>query len=257
MMKNRILGRHAVLAAGYFERYGLSLIYLYFAWVEFHIVLNLARVDIPLLQVILAQPLITQNAVLAEAARHVVMLLLNLFTGIFLLLASRAAVPPQKVKDVLVPLAAIFFNLTYNAAQLFPAWTRKGLWPESLQMPIILAGLVLCVIGPAVAIWAIFCLRRSFGIFVEVKEVVLGGPYRWVRHPMYMGYMGMLAGLMLVNFSAAFFILIPIQIALLLWRARLEETRLCEYSPEYRQNMNRTGFIFPKFRSKRVDSAGP
>src|SRR5215472_4560226 len=101
MTKNRILGRRAALAAGYFERYGLSLIYLYFAWVEFQIVLNLVRVELPLLQVIRAQPLITQNAIFADAARHVVMLLLNLFTGVFLLLASRAAVPPQKVRDVL------------------------------------------------------------------------------------------------------------------------------------------------------------
>jgi protein-S-isoprenylcysteine O-methyltransferase Ste14 len=255
MMKNWILGRRAASAAVYFERYGLSLIYLYFAWVEFHIVLNLARVEIPLWHFIRAQPLITQNALLAEAARHVVAVLLNLFTGFLLLLASRPAVPPQKIRDVLVPLLTAFFNLTYTAAQWFPAWARKGLWPPGREAWFIVAGLLLCVIGPAVAIWAILHLRRSFGIFVEVKKVVLGGPYRWVRHPMYLGYMGMLAGLLLVNFSVAFFILVPIQIVLLLYRAHLEETRLCEHSVEYRQNMNRTGFFFPKFRLKRVKSA--
>jgi protein-S-isoprenylcysteine O-methyltransferase Ste14 len=256
MIKNWILNRRAALAAVYFERYGLSLIYLYFAWIEFHIVLNLARVEIPLLQYIRAQPLITQNALFAEAARHLVALLLNLFTGILLLLASRAAVPPQKVKDVLVPLLTAFFNLTYYAAQWFPAWARKGLWPQGLEASIIVAGLFLCVIGPTVALWAILYLRRSFGVFVEVKKVVLGGPYRWVRHPMYLGYIVMLAGLMLVNFSAAYFILVPIQIVLLLYRARLEEARLCEYSIEYRENMNRTGFILPEFRLKPKNSAG-
>src|SRR5215469_14584965 len=112
-MKNWILGRRAASAAGYFERYALSLIYLYFAWVEFHVVLNLARKEIPQLQAILASPLITQNAVVAEAAWHITAVLLNLFTGIFLLLASRPAVPPQSVKDVLVPLITAFFNLTY------------------------------------------------------------------------------------------------------------------------------------------------
>src|SRR5215469_9352824 len=256
MMKNWILGRRAALAAVYFERYGLSLIYLYFAWIEFHTVLNLARIEIPLFQLIRAEPLITQNAIFADAARHVVLLLLNLFTGIFLLLGSRAAVPPQKVKDVLVPLLTAFFNLTYNAAQWFPAWARKSLWPQGMEAPFIVAGLILCVIGPAVAIWAILYLRRSFGIFVEVRKVVLRGPYRWVRHPMYLGYVGMLVGLLLVNFSAAFFILVPIQIVLLVYRAHLEETRLSEHSPEYRQNMDRTGFIFPRFRLNRTKSAG-
>lgn len=254
MMKNQTLGRRAALAAGYFERYGLSLIYLYFAWAEFHIVLNLARVEIPLWQIIRAQPLITQNALLAEAARHAVTFVLNLFTGMFLLLASRAAVPPQKVKDVVVPLLTAFFNLTYNAALWFPPWAQKGHWPQGLEASFIVAGLLLCAIGPALAIWAILYLRRSFGIFVEVRKVVLGGPYRWVRHPMYLGYIGMLVGLMLVNFSAAYFILVPIQIVLLLYRAHLEETRLSEHSPEYRQNMNRTGFIFPRFRRKQAKS---
>jgi protein-S-isoprenylcysteine O-methyltransferase Ste14 len=248
MTTNTLLGRRATMAAVHFERYGLSLIYLYFGWIEFHNVLSLARSEIPLLQIIRAQPLITQNALLAEAARHVIVLLLNLFTGIFLLLGSRATVPPQKVKDVLVPLITSFFNLTYNAAQWFPTWAQKGLWPESLLTSFIVAGLLFGVIGPAVAIWAILNLGRSFGIFVEVKKVVLGGPYRWVRHPMYLGYMCMLAGLVFVNFSAAYFILVPIQMVLLLYRARLEEARLCEFSPEYRTYMKRAGFIFPKFR---------
>lgn len=252
MTTNRTLNRRAALIAVYFERYGLSLIYLYFAWTEFHVFLTLARAEIPLLQIIRAQPLVTQNAIFADAARHIVLLLLNLFTGLFLLLGSRAAVPPQKIKDVLVPLLTAFFNLTYNAAQWFPGWAKKSLWPAGLESTFIVAGLILCVIGPAVAIWAILYLRRSFGIFVEVRKVVLGGPYRWVRHPMYLGYMGMLAGLMLVNFSAAFFILVPVQMALLIYRARLEETRLSEYSPEYREQVNHTGFIFPKFRSNRM-----
>jgi hypothetical protein len=35
---------------------------------------------------------------------------------------------------------------------------------------------------------------------------------------------------------------------LLLYRARLEESRLSEYSMEYREYRKRTGFIFPRFR---------
>jgi protein-S-isoprenylcysteine O-methyltransferase Ste14 len=63
----------------------------------------------------------------------------------------------------------------------------------------------------------------------------------------------MLTGLALANFSAAYFILVPIHIALLLYRARLEELRLSEHSTEYREYRKRTGFIFPKFRRSILD----
>jgi protein-S-isoprenylcysteine O-methyltransferase Ste14 len=99
-----------------------------------------------------------------------------------------------------------------------------------------------------VALWAILYLGRSFGVFVVVRTVIFGGPYRWVRHPMYLGYICMLAGLALANYSVAYFSLVPIHMVLLLYRARLEESRLSEYSMEYREYRKRTGFIFPRFR---------
>jgi hypothetical protein len=45
--------------------------------------------------------------------------------GILLLLGRRAAVPPQNLKDILVPLAASFFNLTYNTIHWFPTSVAK------------------------------------------------------------------------------------------------------------------------------------
>jgi len=35
--------------------------------------------------------------------------------------------------------------------------------------------------------WSIWSLRRSFSITVEAGELVMHGPYRWVRHPVYLG----------------------------------------------------------------------
>lgn len=241
------------LAAVYAERYVLPLAYLYFASIEFRAVQTLAWNEIHLIKILWLEPLVTKSAVFAETARHVIALLLNLFTGIFLLLGRRAAVLPQRVKDVLVPFIAAFFNLTYDAAVWFPKPVLKGLWPDGLQTSFIAAGLFLCVLGLAVAVWGILILGRSFGIFVEVRKIILSGPYRWIRHPMYMGYVWMLAGMALANFSVAYFILVPIHIGLLLYRARLEETRLAEHSTEYREYMKRAGFIFPRFRRSALD----
>ncbi len=244
----KALGRKAALTAVYGEKWVLSLVYLYFAWNEFHTVWSLIRSEFPLLQIILAQPPVTKGAVFADLARHVSLLLLNFFAGIFLLLASRAAVPPQRPRDILVPLITVFFNLTYNAIPWFPASVQKSLWTPDTQIPLIVTGLFFGIMGPAIAIWGVLYLGRSFGILVVVRKVVLGGPYRWVRHPMYLGYLLMLTGLILMNFSAAYFILVPIQVVLLLYRARLEEARLAECSPEYREYRKHTGFIFPRLR---------
>jgi len=236
----KIPGREAALTAAFAERYVLSLVYLYFAWVEFHVVWLIWPVS--------------SGAGFVGISRHLIALLLNFFVGILLLLSRRIAVPPQKLKDILVPLATSFFNLTYNTIHWFPASVQKSLCPSGWQTPLAVSGLLLGVIGSAVALWGILYLGRSFGVFVVVRKVIFGGPYQWVRHPMYLGYVGMLAGLILANFSVAYFTLVPIHIGLLLYRGRLEETRLSEYSAEYQEYRKRTGFIFPRLRRPALDT---
>ncbi len=239
------LNRKAAEIAVYAERYLLSLVFLYLTWFEFQ------------------KPwlgwngqLATGGAVFIETSRHVNLLLLDLFTALLLLVGRRAAVPPQRLKGILVPLATTFFNLTYNAVpwlgslSWFPALLQKNLCPIGLRLPFAIAGFVLFVIGPVIALWGILYLGRSFGVFVEVRKVVLGGPYRWVRHPMYLGWICMYTGLALGSFSAVYLILVPIHICLMLYRARLEEAQLSEYSPEYQEHLKHTGFIFPRFRRR-------
>lgn len=230
-----LLNRKTALAAIFTERYVLSLVYLYLAWNEFQkpwLGWN-------------GQPA-TEAALLVETSRHINRLLLFLFTAVLLLLARRAAVPPRNLKDIVIPLVTTFFNILYGVATRFPASLQQSLSPASWQLPLAITGFVFVVIGPLIALWGILWLGRSFGIFIEVRKVILGGPYRWVRHPMYLGWICMYAGLALANGSAAYLILVPVHIFLLLYRARLEEARLCEYSLEYREHMRRTGFIFPK-----------
>jgi len=238
----KTLSPKVALAAVYAERYVLSLVYLYLTWVEFH-----------KLSLIWLGPANAAGAEAVPAARHVILLFLNFFVALLLLLGRRAAVPPQKPKDIVIPLATSFFNLTYYAARWFPASLLKSLCSPDWQTRFTATGLFLGLCGPAVAIWSILFLGRSFGIFVVVRKVILDGPYRWVRHPMYLGYIFMLVGLALVNFSAVYLVLVSTHIGLLVYRARLEEARLSEHSAEYRDYTKRTGFILPKLRRPASD----
>jgi protein-S-isoprenylcysteine O-methyltransferase Ste14 len=237
MLMLTTLGPKVASLAVYTERYVLSLVYLSLTSVEFH-----------KLCLIWLEPPNTSGAAAVEAARHVILLMLNFFVALLLLLGRRAAVPPQTPRDIVIPLAASFFNLTYYAIPWLPAPMWKSLCSPDWQTSLIFIGLALGLFGPAMAVWSVLFLGRSFGIFVVVRKAVFDGPYRWVRHPMYLGYICMLGGLALANFSAAYLVLVSMHIALLLYRAHLEEVRLSEHSAEYRQYTKRTGFIFPKLR---------
>ena len=240
MTTGTTLGRRAALAAVYVERYGLSILYLCLAGIQLHqiwIFNGAQRTEI-------------ESAPFAGIARLVVRLQLDAYVGCLLLFGRRVAVPPRNFEDLFIPLAMTFFNLTYHAVPWFPDLFKKSICPVGLQAPFAATGLFLNLMGLLIAIWGAMYLGRSFSVFIEVKKVVLEGAYRWVRHPMYSGYLCLMAGLALANFSVAYFILVPIHMFLLVYRARLEEARLSECSPEYREYRKHTGFLFPKFRRR-------
>lgn len=62
-------------------------------------------------------------------------------------------------------------------------------------------GGALMFVGLMIAIAAKVCLNRSFGIVAANRGVKSEGPYRLVRHPMYLGYIVTHVGFLLVHFS--------------------------------------------------------
>jgi len=231
------LNRSMTLMAQCTEKYVLSLVF----WC-------LASSELNKIRGIWSGRLGTETTLFIDIAHHLILFLLGLFTGLLLLLAQRAVVPPQKLKFILVPLLATFFTIFYYLVPWFPASLQISLCPQKFQKSLTAAGLTFMIIGPMFALWGILHLGRSFGIFVTVRKVVMTGPYQWIRHPMYLSGFCLCTGVALANFSAAYFLLVAIHISLLLYRARLEEANLAEHSNEYREYMKRTGFIFPRFR---------
>ena len=52
---------------------------------------------------------------------------------------------------------------------------------------ILLASSAVVVVGTLFTIWSLATLGRCFGLLPEVRGLVLSGPYRVVRHPVYLG----------------------------------------------------------------------
>jgi protein-S-isoprenylcysteine O-methyltransferase Ste14 len=188
----------------------------------------------------------TDHGPLVDGIHHVILFALGLFSGALLLIARRPVVPPQRALFIVVPLATTFYTALYYVVPNFPAALRANLAPVSAQKTLALCGLALILAGNFISFWGLLYLRRSFGIYVTVRKIVLNGPYRWVRHPMYLGWIFICAGVALANLSAAYFLLVAGHISLLVYRARLEEKQLAEHDPAYRELMSRTGFLLPK-----------
>jgi protein-S-isoprenylcysteine O-methyltransferase Ste14 len=192
-------------------------------------------------------PQVSQGAIYASTAKDLLLFLLMLFTGVTLLLSRAPISVPDKLKQIVVPLAMSYYFILYGIVDSLSAPLRESLIPISFQRQAALGGLVLSVIGYSIAIWALCHLGRSFAILASVRKVVSSGPYAYVRHPVYLGYAMDLCGLLLAYNSVAMLILGAGFVALLVCRARIEEEKLCEADEDYRKYVRSTGFLLPRF----------
>jgi protein-S-isoprenylcysteine O-methyltransferase Ste14 len=110
-------------------------------------------------------------------------------------------------------------------------------------------GLFIVYAGMALVIWAGVYLKEAFLGMVEPKLNVLvqKGPYRYVRHPVYLGMTIALVGVAialrsLTGLIGVFLFFLPTEI----YRAKLEEKALFhKFRDEWKNYAKRTGFILP------------
>ena len=95
------------------------------------------------------------------------------------------------------------------------------------------APLVLMAVGLAVSISAKLFLRRSFGILPANRGVRRNGPYRLVRHPMYLGYALTHFGFLVSSFELRNLLAYVVCWTAMVLRIRAEEAILSQ-DPAYR-----------------------
>ena len=109
-------------------------------------------------------------------------------------------------------------------------------------------GVALCALGVGFAIWARIYLGRNWGMPMSRKadpELVTGGPYAYVRHPIYTGVMLAMLG---AAVGDGVFWLLPLAVfgGYFIHSARNEERLMLEQFPrQYPAYMKRTKMLLP------------
>jgi protein-S-isoprenylcysteine O-methyltransferase Ste14 len=135
-------------------------------------------------------------------------------------------------KEIVVPLAGAILPF----ALLF---TRPSAW-IARDASYLYTLFSLMTVSTAFTLWGLWALRRSFSITVEAREVVNRGPYRFVRHPVYLGEMCTAAVVTVWRVSPVNAALLVLFIIIQLARSRWEEAKLGQAFPAYRDYAGRT-----------------
>ncbi len=118
-----------------------------------------------------------------------------------------------------------------------PPWLRWG-------------GAVLGLVSLVLLVWVQHTLGRYWSTDLQLRQehvLVTGGPYRWVRHPMYAVIFMYLIGLTLVSANILFAVGTVLAIVLLYRRIDEEEKMMvARFGDEYRNYMKQTGRLLPR-----------
>ena len=139
-------------------------------------------------------------------------------------------------------------SVTAHTAAVAATWLPfvlpllRGAPPETGQQAI---SDLLLISGTAWGVWSLRFLGRNVSVLAQARCLVDRGPYRWVRHPLYVGELvaslGLVAG---VNSLAAVAIWLAM-CGLQAYRALSEERVLLQALPGYREYRSRTAALMP------------
>ena len=121
-----------------------------------------------------------------------------------------------------------------------------------------LSGALIGLFGAAFSIWAISHLRASFGLRAAVRELVTSGPYRRIRHPLYVGWLFVMWATPTMTIAHLFFAVVASLYILV--AIQFEENDLKDAHPEYESYRQRVPMLIPSigrlFSKPAVTEAG-
>jgi protein-S-isoprenylcysteine O-methyltransferase Ste14 len=133
--------------------------------------------------------------------------------------------PQPKVWDYSITTStAVGIAYAYPYAQvIYLRWsTGHVAWPA--------AGLALVTFAAGLSLVSLLAIRRRFGIRPALRGLVTSGPYRFVRHPMYLSYILGDIGYNLQGWNFVTLLLVLVGWVSLVYRIHAEERVLSEHA---------------------------
>jgi protein-S-isoprenylcysteine O-methyltransferase Ste14 len=143
----------------------------------------------------------------------------------FIVLGIALTRPQPKVRDYSVASSvAVGVAYVYPYAQvIYLRWS-----PGYVASPS--AGLVLVTLAAGLSLVSLLTMGRLFGVRPALRGLVTNGPYRFIRHPMYLSYVLADIGYNLQEWNSVTVLLVLIGWASLIYRIHAEERILSRHA---------------------------
>ena len=102
------------------------------------------------------------------------------------------------------------------------------------------------VVGGSLTVWTWLHLGRSFSLMAEARKLSTSGPYRLVRHPLYLFEQMSVVAVCILYASPVATLILAVQIACQLQRIANEERLLSQTFPEYVAYQKTTWKLIPR-----------
>ena len=146
------------------------------------------------------------------------------------------------------PALATTRSITARAAAVVATWAPFIMpWLHGAPPGAVWQGVsdVLLLAGTAWAVWSLRFLGRNLSVIAQARDVADRGPYRWIRHPLYVGEIVSSLGLAIAAHRLAAIAVWLGICALQVYRAVREEQLLLVALPGYGAYRIRTAALLP------------